>query len=214
MFAQVKRVVGEVLVVAVSVLGAVGCSSAGETNSGGSPLTAGPVVTPSLPAATPVVAPSVVVTSAGIPEVVQAIPLAARQRTAAGAEAFVRYYLDVSNRMRTTPAPGLTEPLSTKDCRSCNWLNQDARELLRDGERYAGPPTGVLAIGGLEGRPETDASYSVGVRVRQGVYPIVDQSGRIIQRIPSREGTIVLELKWADDSWRTDKIQLLEAGDG
>lgn len=210
MFAQVKRVVGEVLVVAVSVLGAVGCSSAGETNSGGSPLTAGPVVTPSLPAATPVVAPSVVVTSAGIPEVVQAIPLAARQRTAAGAEAFVRYYLDVSNRMGVNPRSGQLSPLSTANCRTCvNW-EETADELLQEKRRYAGPPMSLVTIGGLSGLPETDKQYDVGARVREGAQPLVDATGRVVERFPVQEGTYIFTLVWAGQTWKTEKIQVLQ----
>ncbi len=213
MFAQVKRVVGVVLVVAVSVFGAVGCAPAGETNSGGSRLTAGPVVTPSLPAATPVVPPPIGVTSAGIPDVVQAIPLAARQRTAAGAEAFVRYYLTILNQAGTQPRRGLFEPLSTDQCRTCAGFAQNTADLMKDSERYAGPPTKWTTVAGLDGFPETSPRYSVGARIQEGEHPIVNGAGKVVQTIEPHESTLVFELIWVGDRWKTDKIKLLQAGE-
>lgn len=61
------------------------------------------------------------------------VPAAARANTAAGAEAFARYYFDALNAAFTTPDPGRLHGLADDSCRPCAAFQAATAALARSG---------------------------------------------------------------------------------
>ncbi len=196
--------------IALSALLFSGCSSAPATAPAATIPGAGPIATP-LAGQNP--APSLVSTtspSTATPDVLAAMPLAARQRNADGAEAFVRYFLDIHNEDGIHPTNGRLTPLSSPACKTCAGFDKLTRDLNHDKQRFAGPPLTIKIVAGLDGLPETDPQYRVGARLIEGVHPILTESGGVFQRIPRKEFTFIFYLTWSRTAWTVDEIKLLD----
>lgn len=156
--------------------------------------------------------PSSAVPEAGaVPEAVANMPAAARVRSGKGAEAFVSYYMALTNDIGTNPRLGVLAPLSTTACKSCAGAERRIRQLIDRKKRYSGPQLTILAVNGWDGIPEKDPEYLVGVHARQGGYPIVAaDTGEVLQQVPPEEGIVVMHLVWTSSGWKTDKIKMLE----
>ncbi|MBK9100502.1 MAG: hypothetical protein IPM90_02820 [Austwickia sp.] len=81
------------------------------------------------------------------------IPPGARQRTASGAEAFVRYYIAESNRTMTHPRLGVMKPLEMPGCRACGNLERIVEDLINHDVHYTAPPTLIRLDGRSDGGP-------------------------------------------------------------
>ena len=57
------------------------------------------------------------------------LPEEATENTPEGAEAFIRYYVDVVNEAYTTPRTGLIPPLSDPDCIACIEMENRVAEM-------------------------------------------------------------------------------------
>lgn len=73
------------------------------------------------------------------------VPDEARTKDAAGAEAFLRYWIDLLNRQRAIPAG---EPLRDlgPECQNCQRIAQNYEEAAAAGNRYEGGSIGIDAV--------------------------------------------------------------------
>lgn len=183
-----------------------GCAGGQESVPGGSATIpgSGPIAAADTTTAAPTP-----ITTAMATDVVAAIPPAARYRTADGAEAFVRYFLQVTNDVSVNPRVGLLPQLSTPSCKTCRGWERQTASLIAGRKRYRGASLSVDAVAGLDGRPETDSTYSVAAIVREGESPIVDQRGAEVARAPRRRSTLEFELIWRTGRWNADAVRLL-----
>ncbi|UOY01164.1 DUF6318 family protein [Blastococcus sp. PRF04-17] len=103
------------------------------------------------------------------------MPDEARMRDAAGAEAFVRYYIELINRTSTVMD---AEPLRdfSDGCRECNRIADDTDEDAAAGYSYRG---GELTITYIEAR-ESDPT-SVSFTADQAAMTVVDRSGQPVE---------------------------------
>lgn len=201
---------GVATALAVSALLLGGCSSNPAPTPTATIPGAGPLATP-LAAPQPV-SRSVPTTSLAPStlDVLAAMPLAARQRNADGAEAFVRYFLDIHNEDGVHPTIGRLAPLSSPACKTCAGFDKLIGDLNRDKQRFAGPPLVVKIIAGLDGQPERDPTYRVGARLVEGTHPVVAEDGRIVEKFPPKEFTSIIYLAWTTDRWQAQEIKLLD----
>ncbi|WP_457253100.1 hypothetical protein [Pedococcus sp. P5_B7] len=128
------------------------------------------------------------------------IPEAARAHTEAGAEAFVRFFLEQVNVAWTRPQSGLLPPLGDSGCLSCKGFEMEATELVAEHHRYAKAPalfTKVTAFGGVtkEGRRRVRI---IGVQQR---VDIVDRSGKVVSTDLRKPIAVTAMTMWQGDRW-------------
>lgn len=133
------------------------------------------------------------------------IPPAARQRTARGAEAFVRYYIAEYNRAMVTPATGLLPQLSTPDCAICRELEDSIHALVKDQERYAHASVTITHL-------HADSATSAGERfvianLTSTAVDILDRGGVPVQHVPSAPLLWEIKLRWTKDHWVVQRIR-------
>jgi hypothetical protein len=127
--------------------------------------------------------PSAAETTAELPEVGPAdfpVPDEARTKDAAGAEAFLRYWIDLMNRQRAIPAG---QPLRNlgPDCHNCQRIAQNYDEAAAAGNRYEGGEVSINAVA----KPSFDGDeVLVSFTARREPASIVDGAGAVVAAQP------------------------------
>lgn len=126
------------------------------------------------------------------------MPAAAKEPTAEGAEAFVRYYFDLFNFGVMTSTDGHLEPLAAKDCVLCTGLNESLTTLKEDGNHVEEP---AVIIDTVDMRVD-DKTAKGSIGYTQTVPPQLDDSGDIVvPRGDTNSGTFQFTLTYRDNSW-------------
>jgi hypothetical protein len=131
------------------------------------------------------------------------MPDEARTQDAAGAEAFVRYYIELINRTSTVMDAQPLRDLS-KDCRDCSRMATNTDEEAAAGHEYAG---GEITITDLKPPLLNDVTASIAVRIDQAPLVVLDASGAPIESLSSGAYTDLpggIGLTWSADlqSWQ------------
>jgi hypothetical protein len=127
------------------------------------------------------------------------VPPAARAHTDAGAEAFVRFYVDQLNLAWTGPRTGLLPPLSDPGCKSCAAFERTARGLVSAGHRYSTTPVSVTSVNAYGGaRP---GRQLLRLRGHQNKVTIVDGAGATVAVDSDKDVKVDVLLKWGEKSW-------------
>lgn len=122
-------------------------------------------------------------TTAALPEIGPAdfpVPDEARTKDAAGAETFLRYWIDLLNRQRAIPAG---EPLLdlSKECNNCTRIAQNYDGAAAAGNRYVG---GEVSLNDVA-EPIVDGdSISLNFGARREPVSIVDAAGTVLETQP------------------------------
>jgi hypothetical protein len=129
------------------------------------------------------------------------VPPEARTKDAAGAEAFLRYWIDLINRQRAIPAGQPLRDLGP-ECQECLRIARVFDETAANNERYDG---GELILNDVT-TPRLDGDKAAfGFGVRQDAVRLVDQVGTLVD--PGQEGReniaggIDLEWSKASETW-------------
>jgi hypothetical protein len=109
------------------------------------------------------------------------MPAEARTQDAAGAEAFVRYYIELINRTSTVMD---AKPLRdfSKGCEDCDRIATETEQDASEGYRYEG---GELTITELTQPLVSDNRVEMAIRVDQARLAVVDASGAPIENLGS-----------------------------
>jgi hypothetical protein len=101
------------------------------------------------------------------------MPAAARTQDAAGAEAFVRYYIDLINRTSTVMDAAPLREFSD-GCADCNRISTATEEAAAAGQDYEGGEMTILQSGQplIEG-----GTAQLALRVDQADFRVLDSSG-------------------------------------
>ncbi|MBM6400252.1 DUF6318 family protein [Phycicoccus sonneratiae] len=166
-----------------------GCDSADDPV-----VTSTPSASSSSASPTPSPSPSPSVTESG-PQ----IPAAAREQTDAGAEAFVKFYMEQFNVAWTKPEAGLVAKFSAKDCKFCATVETQAKWLVDNKQRYDKAPVTLLDIQAISGAPEGQI-YLTGT-LRQNQTRILDESGAVTRTDPEKTLPRNIGLKWQEGVW-------------
>ena len=131
------------------------------------------------------------------------IPAAAREKSQAGAEAFVRYFVKQSAHAWISADPNLITALSDPDCKSCASLASTAAQLRERGHRYADLPISVVSVDALTG---DEQRQNVAATIDQRAVNVVDSDGNIVSsdQADSLERTFLLY--WEGSGWRVGGI--------
>lgn len=131
---------------------------------------------------------------------VASVPVAARQHSEAGAEAFVRFYIEQLNVAWTTPRAGLLRALSDPGCKSCAAFEATASRLAAAGQHYAVSPVTVASVTAYGGAPAQEQLLrTIGAQNRADV---VDHAGRTVSTDPLEPMKWDVLLGWEGATWR------------
>jgi hypothetical protein len=134
------------------------------------------------------------------PSATASVPAAARAHTKAGAEAFVRFYMDQVNLAWTTPDDTLLAGLYDPGCKSCSGLDEVAHDLAAKGRHYASRPVALQRADGYAGAPA--GQQLVHVQVVQNAVDILDSSGSKVSSDQRKDLTWDALLSWEGVTWR------------
>jgi hypothetical protein len=130
------------------------------------------------------------------------MPDEARTQDAAGAEAFVRYYIELINRTSDVMDP---EPLRqfSDGCRDCDRIATNAEAGAQSGYRYEGGDITVTEVAPPHVEGETG---EMAIRVDQATLVVLDSSGTRVEESSSEAfkalaGSVAVRWDPAMDSW-------------
>ena len=172
--------------VAACLVGVGGCSS-GEADSAPSPTSSS-----STPSETPSASPSPTA-------VAPTMPPEAAERTAAGAEAFVRHWFEVLEYAYATGDASELRQYSAENCASCNrFLERIEGEYARGGS-FEGVAVDVVSAAAP---PPDDLGALVSAQIMESRAIARDGSGAVVSDTPARGPTgIVFAVEWRDGRW-------------
>ena len=134
-------------------------------------------------------------------------PQVARKKSAAGAEAFMRFYYGQVNAAWQGPRASLLDDLTAKECLSCRNFADTARSLEKEHLRYDGPPAD---IGPSILLPE---STTDDVRIQfiytQNPRNIIRADGSIVERLKKRGALSEVRARWRGSAWEIVEIKLV-----
>ena len=125
------------------------------------------------------------------------VPDEARTKDAAGAEAFLRYWIDLMNRQRAVPAGQPLRDLAP-DCQECLRIARVYDEAAEAGRRFDGGQLGVESVGA----PVIDGDEAVvNFFAGQDAVALVDPAGVAVEGLPaaSHLGS-GMRLSWSERS--------------
>lgn len=147
--------------------------------------------------------PSAAPTTEALPELGPAdfpVPDEARTKDAAGAEAFLHYFLDLMNHQRAIPAGQAIRDLGP-ECQECLRIARVYDDAATAGRRFDGGELGVESVG----EPVLDGSEAViNFFAKQEPLALVEPTGAVVESLPagSHLGS-GMRLRWSDEttSW-------------
>ena len=183
-----RRALGAGLVTAC-LLGAAACSGDGPD------AAPSPNASSASPSATPSASPS---PSAVAPT----LPPEAAERTAAGAEAFARFYFDTLNRAVATGDVVSLDRLSGVDCKACLHNRSFALEPYQTGGRWVGAELRLLS---MATSPLSDKGATVTLRLEQdrGTKVRGDGSSESMEAVPPFSANMYLTF---DGMWHVAEL--------
>ena len=190
-------------------LGLAGCttgSPAPPTGSTGS--TTSVVATTSSSASTSVGSPSASTSgSATRPPYPTDVPADALPNTPQGAEAFVRYFLQMLNQGLVRAEPGVLARVSESDCKSCNAYENMMRSAQSNGRRF---DRNAFVVQEVVRVFDTGpgAALTVDAVVRQQVVRILDASGNVVDSWSEKTAVLVFDLTRDGEVWRVKEVQV------
>ena len=132
------------------------------------------------------------------------IPAAAQAHTAAGAEAFARYYVTLINAAWTLPSADLLGPYSQQSCKTCQNFQTASSRLVVQDQRYEAPPITVKSSVVVPGDTE---ERQVELRVTQEARRVIDSVGAVVRVTRKEQGVFQINVVWMPrDGWRVSKI--------
>jgi hypothetical protein len=102
------------------------------------------------------------------------MPAEARTQDAAGAEAFVRYYIELINRTSDVMDAGPLREFSDEGCEDCDRIVTRAEEAVAAGQDYEG---GEITVRGTGEPLLRDDTAELAIRVDQARFTVLDASG-------------------------------------
>lgn len=127
------------------------------------------------------------------------VPSAARQHTPAGAEAFVRFFVDRINAAYLTADPTPIRVISERGCLSCRSLEKDVSSLAAKGQRYSSAAltfTSDIAIGGAP-----KGQQHVRLFMTQNRVNIIDGNGQVVRTDREKPLKSTVGLIWQGGQW-------------
>ena len=136
------------------------------------------------------------------------IPAAARAHTPAGAEAFVRYYVERWNLAWTGPHSGILSPLCQASSKSCAANEETATRLKKMGHRYDGNPVTIKFIGVLDATNVN--KYEVLANLVQERRNEIDSAGKVYVTDTRKDFRVQFLLVNTGQGWFISSLKLMK----
>lgn len=138
-----------------------------------------------------------------VPPPVANIPPAARPNTRAGAQEFVKYYMNQVVAAWSTANPKLLDGLWDSECEWCSGMVDTATEFQRLGDRYVGSPFNVQSVLFLEQAQGFTVFLVIGEVPKAKVIKADGTTKRTIDRQPA-----TLEITcWYKSHWQATRVK-------
>ncbi|MGL4178647.1 MAG: DUF6318 family protein [Dermatophilaceae bacterium] len=134
-----------------------------------------------------------------------AVPAAARAKTAAGAEAFVRFFIDQLAIAWMEPRAGLIASLSDPKCTFCTKSEAQAKEYVAKGYQFDSRPVEVLTVEPFVGAPKNQQFLAV--TFQQMPTAVVDQTGKEVDRQQGMDEELYVIVAWRQSGWQLLEIE-------
>lgn len=133
------------------------------------------------------------------------LPPEAEEQTEAGADAFVRYYLEYFDYLRQNPDAGDLSQYAGPDCAACDAFESQIFSFTDNASHYEGSSLSITSSRTFSlGR-----QFSSEVVMREAPSKIIDDKGSLIRNTPPSDGVAALfTLEWVDGGWRVEVLQL------
>ena len=124
------------------------------------------------------------------------VPAAARTKDAAGAEAFLRYYIELMNRQEFIPSGARLREFGPA-CQECLRIARAFDKTAAAGEHYEG---GRVTVNDVPPPRSVDNHIEISFSARAEVEKRVDRTGKVLEEAPfdANVGS-AMHLSWADD---------------
>jgi hypothetical protein len=136
------------------------------------------------------------------------VPDEARTKDAAGAEAFLRYYIELSNRQQKLLDGQPLRELGP-NCQECLRIAQNFDEVLAANQRYEG---GEITLNDVTAPQLSDGGAAINFSARQEAVRIVDDAGNIVnpgmELMPNLGSGIALVWSEEDQSWLVEGLNI------
>jgi hypothetical protein len=136
------------------------------------------------------------------------IPAAARAHSTAGAEAFVRYFIERWNVAWTGPRPGILSPLCQSSSNACTALERSAARLTNAGHHYDGNPVTIKFIGVLDAK--NPKGYEVLANLVQERRNEIDGAGKIYVTDQRKDFRVQFVLMDTGQGWFISSLKLMK----
>jgi len=128
------------------------------------------------------------------------LPTAAKKHTRAGAEAYVRYYVDVLNHATATVDPPTLAKVTPKDCDGCQNILETLQGYADSDSVVKGGKWTVNSSG--RGYPHAGSEYSFVTTIDIAKQTITDGNGKTT-KYPGGHPNFTFETAWsASSGWR------------
>jgi hypothetical protein len=134
------------------------------------------------------------------------MPAEARTKDAAGAEAFVRYYIDLINRTSTVMDAAPLREFSD-GCTECNRIASNTEVAAANGQVFRDGEISIIQMG----KPLiADGTAQLALRVDQARFVVVDASGTSVdggsEAYTNISGGVALEWNSSDMAWSMTQL--------
>jgi hypothetical protein len=134
------------------------------------------------------------------------MPAEARAQDAAGAEAFVRYYIDLINRTSTVMDAAPLREFSA-GCTECNRIASNTEVAAANGQVFRDGEISIIQMG----KPLiADGTAQLALRVDQARFVVVDASGTSVdggsEAYTNISGGVALEWNSSDMTWSMTQL--------
>ncbi|GAB3446474.1 hypothetical protein GCM10027517_28790 [Phycicoccus ginsengisoli] len=127
------------------------------------------------------------------------LPPEARKRSPEGAAAFVKYYVEQTNRASRTADPSILPPLADSGCKSCAAIQDAVERLQTQGRHYSSDPVGSVRTDPLPGG--ANGQQLVRLRMEQQGAKIVDSSGKVVDADKTMTVARTASVVWRGSTW-------------
>lgn len=137
-----------------------------------------------------------------------AVPAAARERTEAGAIAFLTFYFDVVNDGYQDPAkPPDLFAYADKDCVSCKKAQAHFAEYAKGG--WSVKQDLLRVVGPSMATKATDPKVIINCTLEEAAVPLFKDGRPTKEATKASAGSRGVALKWVNDSWQIFDIEQL-----
>ena len=138
-------------------------------------------------------------------ELVTAVPLPVMppemaNNDAAGAEAAVRYFVELSDYVLASGDSSQWTAVTDDDCVFCQSIARQATDLVEAGLVRSGGRLNVTDVLSVEERSE-QGLFLVTVQVMQDRYEYLNSAGDVIEESPAQANPVQFAVQFADGTW-------------